>query len=202
VTIGFAPESLTTVSPGPRNLEAAEWTGIGTPLQANAREVVKDLHARHQPVPTTAVVAVYEPDGRIRASASFTGRVGLLDGWERRNALLTHLRRVIPHDLRLRRPVRTAVLLLCRDGPPGWTAEDGAWMWGLHDACALHGLRCGSYVTLTPDGWRVIGENHGGRTPNARTARPHRTGEPAADTSTAVGAVPTAGQPERRAAAH
>jgi hypothetical protein len=168
VTIGFVTGTSTaTSSLATRNLEAAEWADTGVPMPANPRDVIKDLHARHLPSPTTAVVAVYDADGRIRGSASFPSTVGVVDGWERRNALLSHLRRVIPHDLRLRHPVRTAVLLVCREGEPGWTVEDGAWMWGLRDACALHGLRCGSYVTLTADGWNVIGENRAGRTPNA-----------------------------------
>jgi hypothetical protein len=137
------------------------------PLLANPRGVIKDLHSRHLPSPSTAVVAVYDPDGRIRASASFAARDGVLDGWERRNSVLSHLRRVLPHDLRLRRPVRTALLMVCRDGEPDWTEEDGGWMWGLRDACTLHGLRCGSYVTLTSDGWSIIGENRTGRTPSA-----------------------------------
>ncbi|MFG1808353.1 hypothetical protein [Streptomyces sp. NPDC049040] len=176
MTIGFVPEtSSAIVSPATRSLEPTEWTDIGVPLLANPREVVKDLHARHLPPPSTAVVAVYDPDGRIRASASFGARSGVVDGWERRNALLSHLRRVIPHDLRLRKPVRTAVLMICREGAPGWTAEDGAWMWGLRDACTLHGLRCGSYVTLTGDGWHVIGENRAGRTPNATSWSRPRT---------------------------
>ncbi|WP_234425607.1 hypothetical protein, partial [Streptomyces kebangsaanensis] len=89
------------------------------------------------------------------------------DGWMLRNALLAQLRRVIPHDLRRRTPVRTAVLLYCRDGDARWTEEDGAWMWGLRDACTLHGLRCGAYITLTRDGWQVLGEGRGGRRPNA-----------------------------------
>jgi hypothetical protein len=168
VTIGFVPETSTaTASRSVRNLEPAEWAGVPVPLLANARDVIKDLHTRHLPSPATAVVAVYDPDGRIRASASFRSRVGVVDGWERRNALLSHLRRVIPHDLRLRRPVRTAVLMVCRNGSAGWTEEDGAWMWGLRDACVLHGLRCGSYVALTEEGWHVIGDNRAGRTPNA-----------------------------------
>ncbi|WP_329137310.1 hypothetical protein OG552_27265 [Streptomyces sp. NBC_01476] len=167
MTIGFVTETSTAAtSRAARNLETAEWTGVGVPLLANPRDVIKDLHSRHLPTPPMAVVAVYDPDGRIRASASFACRPGVLDGWERRNALLSHLRRVIPHDLRLRQPVRTAVLMVCRDGGAGWTEEDGAWMWGLRDACTLHGLRCGSYVTLTGDGWNIIGENRGGRTPN------------------------------------
>lgn len=168
MTIGFVTaSSASTSSLVSRSLEAAEWADADVPLLANPREVIKELHALHLPSPSTAVVAVYDPDGRIRASASFAGRVGVVDGWERRNTLLSHLRRVIPHDLRLRRPVRTAVLLVCRDGAPGWTSEDGTWMWGLRDACALHGLRCGSYVTLTADGWNVLGENRAGRTPSA-----------------------------------
>ena len=194
MTIGFVTASTTTSSQAARSLEAAEWADLGAPLLANPRDVVKDLHARHLPSPSTAVVAVYDPDGRIRASASFSGRVGVLDGWERRNALLSHLRRVIPHDLRLRRPVRTAVLMVCREGGPGWTREDGAWMWGLSDACTLHGLRCGSYVTLTRDGWNVLGENRAGRTPNAAswTRRPAGPAHLLADDG---------GQPVRAAAA-
>jgi hypothetical protein len=168
VTIGFVPAAASATSAtATRNLEPAEWAGAAVPLLANPRDVIKDLHARHLPSPTTAVVAVYDPDGRIRASASFKGRGAVVDGWERRNALLSHLRRVIPHDLRLRRPARTAVLLVCRNGPAEWTEEDGAWMWGLRDACVLHGLRCGSYVTLSEDGWHIVGENRSGRTPNS-----------------------------------
>lgn len=168
MTIGFAPETTTRASSRlSRSLEPAEWTAAGIPLLANPREVVKDLQSRHLPTPVTAVVAVFEPEGRLAASASFTGSTGVVDGWEHRNAILAHLRRVLPHDLRRRAPARTAVLLLCRDGTPSWTEKDGAWMWGLRDACMLHGLRCGAYVTLTRDGWQVLGENRGGRTPNS-----------------------------------
>ncbi|MEU3463051.1 hypothetical protein ABZ721_24305 [Streptomyces sp. NPDC006733] len=168
MTTGFA--SRTTTRPSSRDsrsLEPAEWTAAGVPLLANPREVVKDLLSRHLPTPVTAVVAVFAPEGRLVASASFSGSTGLVDGWEHRNAILAHLRRVLPHDLRRRTPARTAVLLLCRDGPPGWTEQDGAWMWGLRDACGLHGLRCGAYVTLARDGWQVLGENRSGRTPNS-----------------------------------
>ncbi|SHN25799.1 hypothetical protein [Actinacidiphila paucisporea] len=179
MTIGFVPQASSALtSPASRTLEPAEWTDVGVPLLASPREVVKDLHARHLPAPSTAVVAVYDPDGRIRASASFAGRGGIVDGWEHRNALLSHLRRVIPHDLRLRKPVRTAVLMVCREGSPGWTPEDGAWMWGLRDACTLHGLRCGSYVTLTAGGWQVIGENRAGRTPNSASWSRAKTDPP------------------------
>lgn len=40
-------------------------------------------------------------------------------------------------------------------------------MWGLRDACTLHGLRCGAYITLTRDGWQVLGEGRGGRRPSS-----------------------------------
>lgn len=149
-----------------RTLEPAEWATAGIPLLRNPREVVSGLHARHRPTPTTAVVAVLDPEERLTASASFARRSAPVDGWDFRNALLAHLRRVIPHDLRRRTPVRTAILLYCRDGDERWTEEDGAWMWGLRDACTLHGLRCGAYITLTRGGWQVLGEGRGGRRPN------------------------------------
>lgn len=168
MTIGFAPVSTAGISSRlARMLEPAEWTSAGIPLLGNPREVVKDLYGRHLPAPGTAVVAVFSADGRLDASASFAQRAGHTDGWERRNAILAHLRRVTSDDLRRRRPVRIAVLLVCRDGEPGWTESDGAWMWGLRDACSLYGLRCGSYLTLTDEGWHVIGENRSGRTPSA-----------------------------------
>ncbi len=154
-------------------LQPAEWAAAGIPLLRNPREVVTGLHIRHLPTPSTAVVAVLDPEERLTASASFVrhGAAGV-DGWDFRNALLAQLRRVIPHDLRRRTPIRTAVLLYCREGESRWTEEDGAWMWGLRDACTLHGLRCGAYITLTHDGWRVLGEGRGGR-------RPHSTSLPA-----------------------
>jgi hypothetical protein len=65
-------------------------------------------------------------------------------------------------------------------------------MWGLRDACTLHGLRCGSYVTLTRDGWHVVGENRAGRTPNAAPHTPADAGS---------GQARPAGQPARRASA-
>ncbi|MGP4047898.1 hypothetical protein [Streptomyces sp. 2A115] len=174
MTFGFAPSSAasmstsaTSANPLARMLEPAEWAAAGIPLLRNPREVVSGLHSRHQPRPTTAVVAVLDPDERLTASASFTRRPAPADGWMFRNALLAQLRRVIPHDLRRRTPVRTAVLLYCRDGDARWTEEDGAWMWGLRDACTLHGLRCGAYITLTRDGWQVLGEGRGGRRPSA-----------------------------------
>ncbi|MGW1893020.1 hypothetical protein ACWCP6_22675 [Streptomyces sp. NPDC002004] len=162
-----------------RMLEPAEWAAAGIPLLRNPREVVTDLHSRHRPSAMTAVVAVLDPDERLRASASFSRRAYAVDGWAFRNALLAQLRRVIPHDLRRRTPVRTAVLLYCRDGDARWTEEDGAWMWGLRDACTLHGLRCGAYITLTRDGWQVLGEGRGGRRPSALSSpEPLAGGEP------------------------
>ncbi|MEU9187662.1 hypothetical protein AB0D14_24605 [Streptomyces sp. NPDC048484] len=173
MTFGFAASSAASMStpanPLARMLEPAEWTAAGIPLLRNPREVVSGLHSRHRPGPTTAIVAVLDPDERLNASASFTRRAAPADGWMFRNALLAQLRRVIPHDLRRRTPVRTAVLLYCRDGDARWTEEDGAWMWGLRDACTLHGLRCGAYITLTRDGWQVLGEGRGGRRPNAES---------------------------------
>nr|WP_156702700.1 hypothetical protein [Streptomyces sp. Z38] len=157
----------TSAASANRVLEPAEWAAAGIPLLRSPREVVSGLHARHRPGLTTAVVAVLDPDERLRASASFTRRSASADGWMYRNTLLSQLRRVIPHDLRLRTPVRTAVLLYCREGDGRWTEEDGAWMWGLRDACTLHGLRCGAYITLTRDGWQVLGEGRGGRHPSA-----------------------------------
>ncbi|GAA3057890.1 hypothetical protein [Streptomyces glomeratus] len=178
MTFGFAPSSAASLSasaessaasanPVARMLEPAEWAAAGIPLLRNPREVVSELHALHRPRPSMAVVAVLDSDERPRASASFTRRPAPADGWVFRNALLAQLRRVIPHDLRRRTPVRTAVLIYCREGDGRWTEEDGAWMWGLRDACTLHGLRCGAYITLTHDGWQVLGEGRGGRRPNA-----------------------------------
>ncbi|MFE2040968.1 hypothetical protein ACFXAZ_08550 [Streptomyces sp. NPDC059477] len=177
MTFGFAPSSAASTSssahlsaasttPLARTLEPAEWAAAGIPLLRNPREVVSGLYARHRPLPLTAVVAVLDPDERLLASASFKRRSAPADGWMLRNALLSQLRRVIPHDLRRRTPVRTAVLIYCREGDARWTEEDGAWMWGLRDACTLHGLRCGAYITLTRDGWQVLGEGRGGRRPS------------------------------------
>ncbi|MFC5220585.1 hypothetical protein [Streptomyces coerulescens] len=184
MTFGFAPSSAATdlsaasANSLARMLEPAEWAAAGIPLLRNPREIVSGLHTRHRPRPTTAVVAVLDAEERLRASASFTRRAAPADGWMFRNALLSQLRRVIPHDLRRRTPVRTAVLLYCREGDARWTEEDGAWMWGLRDACTLHGLRCGAYITLTSDGWQVLGEGRGGRRPNADSSpEPFATSE-------------------------
>ncbi|MEU8549393.1 hypothetical protein AB0C81_20805 [Streptomyces roseoverticillatus] len=167
-----------------RMLEPSEWAAAGIPLLRNPREVITGLHARHLPAPATAVVAVLDHDERLAASASFVRRPTPPDGWELRNALLTQLRRVIPHDLRRRTPVRTAVLLYCRSGEAHWTEEDGAWMWGLRDACTLHGLRCGAYITLTAGGWQILGEGRSGR-------RPRSPGHPPASVTSGGGAPKT-----------
>ncbi|WP_257573136.1 hypothetical protein [Streptomyces sp. JJ66] len=167
MTVAVSVPATGTASRLARTMEPAEWAAAGIPLLRNPREVIVGLYERHRPAPLTAVVAVLGPEERLVASASF--RPGRLtsDGWQYRNALLAQLRRVLPHDLRLRRPIRTAVLLYCREGEDSWNEEDGAWMWGLRDACTLHGLRCGPYITLTPHGWRVFGEERGGRRPAA-----------------------------------
>ncbi|MFJ5262174.1 hypothetical protein ACIQAC_17080 [Streptomyces sp. NPDC088387] len=189
MTFGFASSSAASTSssadlsgastnPLARTLEPGEWAAAGIPLLRNPREVVSGLHARHRPMPLTAVVAVLDPEERLLASASFKRRSAPEDGWMLRNALLSQLRRVIPHDLRRRTPVRTAVLLYCREGDARWTEEDGAWMWGLRDACTLHGLRCGAYITLTRDGWQVLGEGRAGRRPSlGSTPEPLATAE-------------------------
>ncbi|MFH8981964.1 hypothetical protein [Streptomyces varsoviensis] len=171
MTFGFAPPpSAASSSRLGRMLEPAEWAAAGIPLLRNPRELVTSLHSRHLPTPRTAVVAVLDPEQRLAASASFVRRATEADGWEFRNAILAQLRRIIPHDLRLRTPVRTAVLLYCREGEARWTEEDGAWLWGLRDACTLHGLRCGAYITLTRTGWQVLGEGRGGRRPHSHSA--------------------------------
>ncbi|MCX4673784.1 hypothetical protein OG413_00325 [Streptomyces sp. NBC_01433] len=191
MTFGFASSAATSTSASSvsgdsdnrlaRILEPAEWASAGIPLLRSPREVVSGLHARHGPTPTTAVVAVLDHEERLTASASFVRRTAAApDGWDFRNALLAHLRRVIPHDLRRRTPVRTAVLLYCREGDERWTEEDGAWMWGLRDACTLHGLRCGAYITLTSGGWQVLGEGRGGRRPNS-LSRPTALADAAVD---------------------
>lgn len=177
MAFGFArpPQEPPPESAGPgarsgRLLEPAEWASAGIPLLRNPREVVAGLHARHLPVPATVIVAVLDPQERVVASASSREPSAAPDGWEYRNALLAQLRRIIPHDLRLRVPVRTAVLLSCREGGHRWTEADGAWMWGLRDACTLHGLRCGAFIVLTGDRWQVLGEGRGGRLPRGASS--------------------------------
>lgn len=168
MAFGFVPaDRATKVSSLNRVLSPEDWVDCAVPLLSNPREVVRDLHSRHLPSPGTVVVAVHNPEERPLASASFSPRASRSDGWEHRNAILDHLRRVFPHDLRRRVPVSPAVLMVCRDGASDWTPDDGAWMWALRDACTLHGLRCGAYITLTTAGWRVLGDGRSGRTPHS-----------------------------------
>ncbi|MEV7780764.1 hypothetical protein [Kitasatospora sp. NPDC088351] len=148
-------------------LDLETWTASGIPLLRDPREFVLEIHQRHLPQPGTVVVTVLNALHRATASASFTPWPHDTDGWQHRNLILSHLRQVTPHDLRLAAPVRTAVLLRCREGPAGWTEQDGAWMWALRDAAALHGLRCGSYIALTPAGWQILGDERSGRNPHA-----------------------------------
>ncbi|WP_405745313.1 hypothetical protein OG422_23700 [Streptomyces sp. NBC_01525] len=162
------PASADPAARWSRVLEPAEWATAGIPLLRNPRELVNGVHDRHSPALATAVVAVLDPDQRVRASASFTLAAADPDGWRFRHALLVHLRRIVPHDLRLRIPVRTAVLVYCRAGELRWTETDGAWMWGLRDACTLHGLRCGAYLMMNGERWQVLGEERGGRRPGGR----------------------------------
>ncbi|MET7641897.1 hypothetical protein [Streptomyces sp. NPDC005438] len=151
-----------------RILEPAEWASTEIPLLRDPRRVITELHALHRPRGGDVVVAVLRQDQRPVASASFSYGELECDGWVYRNALLHQLRRVIPHDLRRRSPSHTAILLCARAGDLGWTPEDGAWLWGLRDACTLHGLRCGAYVTLGEGGWQVLGEGRTGRRPSVR----------------------------------
>ncbi|MFE6052407.1 hypothetical protein ACFQ6N_16755 [Kitasatospora sp. NPDC056446] len=150
-----------------RVLDQETWAASGIPLLRDPREFVLELHQRHLPQPGTVVVAVLDALHHLAASASFTPWPHDSDGWQHRNALLANLRRIVPHDLRLPEPTRTAVLLRCRDGAPGWTEQDGAWMWALRDAAMLHGLRCGAYIGLTPAGWQILGDGRNGRKPHA-----------------------------------
>lgn len=176
-----------------RSIDLESWATAAVPPLRDPRELVTELHQRHLPPPGTSVVAVLDGDHRVVASASVTVRPHVTDGWHHRNAILGQLRRVIPHDLRLATPRRTAVLLRCREGAPGWTEQDGAWMWALRDASSLHGLRCGAYVALTPAGWQAFGDDRVGRNPHAGSwaERPVR----------AVSELPTRGVDEGRTGA-
>ncbi|WP_326846852.1 hypothetical protein [Streptomyces kaniharaensis] len=165
--IGRGQSPLARSSAPRRLLDLETWTASGIPLLRDPRDFVLELHQRHLPQPGTIVVAVLDALHQVSASASFTPWPRDTDGWQHRNALLAHLRRITPHDLRRPEPSRTAVLLRCREGAPGWSEQDGAWMWALRDAAALHGLRCGSYIGLTPAGWQILGDGRSGRHPHA-----------------------------------
>ncbi|MFC8449993.1 hypothetical protein [Kitasatospora sp. NPDC057223] len=150
-----------------RTIDVESWAAAGVPLLRDPREFVTELHRRHLPQPGTVVVTVLNALHRVTASASFVPRPHQSDGWQHRNAILAQLRQVTPHELRRAAPAGTAVLLRCREGAAGWTEQDGAWMWALRDAAALHGLRCGSYLALTPTGWQILGDGRSGRSPHS-----------------------------------
>lgn len=159
--------AMRPVADSVRTIDPESWRTSGVPLLRDPRALVARLHELHRPGPGTAVVAVLDTTGRPVASASFAmdGGTGPVDGWQCRNTILATLRMIVPDDLRRPAPVRTTVLLLCRDGRRAWAADDGRWMWGLRDACALHGLRTGAVVVLGEDGWEVVGDGRSGRTP-------------------------------------
>ncbi|WP_063770861.1 hypothetical protein [Streptacidiphilus neutrinimicus] len=155
-----------TSSPA-RSVDLTTWTEAGLPTLLDPRSVVGELHRIHLPHPGVTVLGVLTADGRVAAGASFVVPERITDGWHLRNVLLAHLRHVVPHGLRRRSPMHSAVVLQCRDTPSDWTELDGAWMWALRDASVLHGLRCGAYITLTENGWQVMGESRQGRSPQA-----------------------------------
>jgi hypothetical protein len=155
-----------------RCLDPRAWAGSEPAALRAPRSLVAELFRIHAPppgIPVLAVLAVLDGDSRIVGSASFTPRAGADDGWQFRNALLAHLRRIVPHGLRRANPAHTAALMLCRPGESGWTERDGAWMWALRDSCALHGVRCGAYLTLNQDGWTVLLDGRSGRSPRLGT---------------------------------
>ncbi|MGA4544801.1 hypothetical protein ACPA54_32900 [Uniformispora flossi] len=159
--------AMRPVAASVRTIDPESWRSSDVPLLRDPRALVTRLHELHGPTPGTAVVAVLDATGRPVASASFAtdGDTGSVDGWQCRNTILATLRLIVPDDLRRPAPVRTTVLLLCRDGRRAWEPDDGRWMWGLRDACALHGLRGGAVVVLAEDGWEVVGDGRSGRTP-------------------------------------
>jgi hypothetical protein len=148
-----------------RQLDPEAWRSLGVPLLRDPRSVVTRLHGLHRPVSGTGIVAVLDAEERPVASASFALGGAPADGWRCRNTLLAQLRGIVPDDLRRSAPVRTTVLLVCRPGSPVWQPGDGRWMWGLWDACTLHGLRCGAVVTVGAGGWSPVGDDRAGRTP-------------------------------------
>jgi hypothetical protein len=156
-----------------RVLDPAAWAESGVPLLRDPRGLVTELHRIHLPAPDTVLLAVLDAQGRLVGSASLLLRPGTQDGWQCRYELLAQFRRIVPHGLRRAEATHTGVLMVCRRGEPGWTDGDGAWMWGLRDACTLHGLRCGAYLTLTEGGWHVLGDGRSGRNPRLG-AQPQR----------------------------
>ncbi|MEY9876877.1 hypothetical protein ABH931_006389 [Streptacidiphilus sp. MAP12-33] len=155
-------------TPAPaRSVDPSTWADAGLPTLLDPRSVVGELHRIHLPHPGVTVLGVLSGEGRVVGGASFVVPERITDGWHLRNVLLAHLRHVVPHGLRRRSPAHSTVVLQCRDSPADWTDLDGAWMWALQDASVLHGLRCGAYITLTEEGWQVLGESRRGRSPQA-----------------------------------
>lgn len=149
-----------------RSYDLAAWADLDVPLLRDPRALVTELVRIHAPVSGTAVLAVLGAEGQLVGGASFVASPGKQDGWHLRNALLGHLRRIVPDGLRRSHPSHTAALMLCRPGSPDWTEQDGSWMWALRDAGGLHGVRCGAYLTLTEAGWTVLGDERTGRNPH------------------------------------
>jgi hypothetical protein len=190
--------AMRPVADSVRTIDPESWRSSDVPLLRDPRALVTRLHELHRPAPGTAVVAVLDATGRPVASASFAmdGGTGPVDGWQCRNTILATLRLIVPDDLRRSAPVRTTVLLLCRDGRRAWEPDDGRWMWGLRDACALHGLRGGAVVVLAEDGWEVVGDRRSGRTP---ASVPRVALLPTSGTR-GKGKAQTGAKPKRRAA--
>ncbi|MFI6583962.1 hypothetical protein [Embleya sp. NPDC050493] len=154
-----------------RSLDPESWHARRVPLLRDPRTLIKRLYDLHRPVARTAVVAVLDRSERPVASASFGFGEGRTDGWRCRNLILANLRLIVPDDLRRTTPTHTTVLAIHREGTREWEADDGRWMWGLHDACVLHGLRCGAFAIVAQDGWRVIADVRSGRNPALAAGR-------------------------------
>ncbi|WP_439676929.1 hypothetical protein [Embleya sp. MST-111070] len=179
-TASPAPAHTGTPPASPsRWLDPESWRARRIPLLRDPRALLKRLDDLHRPVARTAVVAVLDRSERPVASASFGFGEGRTDGWRCRNLILANLRLIVPDDLRRGTPTHTTVLAVHREGGRGWVADDGRWMWGLHDACVLHGLRCGAFAIVAEDGWQLVADGRCGRTP---ALPPGRDGGPGAKT--------------------
>jgi len=174
-----------------------------SPFSAIRATSVKIMYARHLPTPGTAVgrrvlggraaggQRIVQPSGPVTPTAG-----------ERRNAILAHLRRVdVRRPAAPPRPVRTAVLLVCRGrGRPAGRRPTVPGCGGCVTPARLYGLRCGAYLTLTRDGWHVIGENRGGRTPKAAylVGKARRRRSPCAPPARTRGTAPRGGPLSQR----
>jgi len=162
VTIGFVPETSSRRLPtlGSRTLEPAEWTGIQRfRCWPTPRDVIKDLHARHLPSPSTAVIAVYDPDGRIRASASFNRPPA--ESWtagsgRKRASCSTCAPRAPARPAAAQARTQPPVLMVCREGAPGWDRGGRrVGCGGLRDACTpARPAPPGRTSLSTGDGWK------------------------------------------------